>query len=117
MVGEYIPSGQGTVDTIRLRDGRTVRVSAVDGRSNPLGEYIPSGQGTVNTIHLQDGGTVQVSAVDGRSNPHCHCAHARSNGKMPWWWEYAMLGTIFTVVVGIPFGIGYAVGASKFKNK
>ena len=81
MIGEYIPSGQGTVDTIRLQDGRTIQVSAVDGRSNPLGEYIPSGHGTVDTIRLQDGGTVQVSAVDGRSNPHCHCAHTRSNGK------------------------------------
>ena len=33
MIGGYIPSGQGTVDTIRLQDGRTVRVSAVDGES------------------------------------------------------------------------------------
>ena len=35
MFGEYIRSGQGTVDTIRLQDGRTVQVSAVDGWSNP----------------------------------------------------------------------------------
>ena len=38
------PSGQGTVDTIRLRDGRTVRVSAVDGRSNPLGNISLQGR-------------------------------------------------------------------------
>lgn len=35
MFGEYISSGQGTVDTIHLQDGGTVQVSAVDGRSNP----------------------------------------------------------------------------------
>ena len=90
MIGGYIPSGQGTVDTIRLQDGRTVRVSAVDGES----PYIVA-----------------------RGNPHCHCAHARSNGLLPWWWDTAMLGIGFTVIAGIPFGIGYAVGSSKFKNK
>lgn len=42
MFGKYISSGQGAVDTIRLQNGRTVQVSAVDGdspyivaRSNP----------------------------------------------------------------------------------
>lgn len=53
MFGEYISSGQGTVDTLHLQDGGTVQVSAVDGDS----PYIVT-----------------------RSNPHCHCAHARSNG-------------------------------------
>jgi hypothetical protein len=116
MFGEYIQSNQGTTRDIY----GNVRSSAVDGRS----PYVTSNYGTVDTLHLRDGGTVRVSAVDGdspyivaRSNPQSSYGPARSNGMMPWWWDYAMLGVGLAVTIGMPFGIGYAVGSAKFKNK
>ena len=116
MIGEYIHSDQGTTRDIY----GNVRSSAVDGRS----PYVTSDYGNVDTLQLRDGRQLRVSAVDGespyivtRNNPHCHCAHARANGLMPKWFDYAVWGGILTVSVGIPFGIGYAVGSAKFKNK
>jgi hypothetical protein len=116
----YVTSNYGTVDTIHLQDGGTVQVSAVDGDS----PYVTSNYGTVDTLQLQDGQQVRVSTVDGdspyivaRSNSQPSYGSARSNGMMPRWWDYAIWGGALAASVGIPFGIGYAVGSAKFKNK
>lgn len=89
MFGEYISSGQGTVDTLHLQDGGTVQVSAVDGDS----PYIVA-----------------------RSNPHCHCAHgadkrnARSNGTKDELQIYAFAIGAPLVAGGLSFLLFRALG-------
>jgi hypothetical protein len=70
MFGEYIPSNSGTVDTLTLRDGRQIQVSAVDGDT----PYIVSGNASNNNF---------VQAV--RSNP----AFSRQDPQQVEFMEYA----------------------------
>jgi hypothetical protein len=103
MIGEYIPSNQGT--TRDIYGG--VRSSAVDGRS----PYVTSNYGTVDTLQLRDGRQLRVSAVDGespyivtRNNPHCHCAHTRSNPGFS-----SNLNSGLASAAGILFGVPLAL--------